>query len=264
MMLERALAFLRRDAAEQFSYPLAVLFEVVSVLVVCTMLYFFGRWVDSAGVTLGSGYFAFALTGIALASFLSLGLRGFSQQLRQAQLTGTLEALFTTPAHSAEIVLWGSLWPFTYEALKVFLYLGCGALLGIGFQSANWLSAALVLVVSIAALAPLGVLGAAFVLVYKRGDPIGPLLGTLSTLFAGVYYPLDVLPGWLKPVSELLPLTHAVAAFRGAVLQGQGPLVLSRPLLMLMLFALLLGPVALVVFSLAVDKAKAQGSLSSY
>ncbi len=263
-MLIRALAFLRRDAAEQLSYPIALMLELSSVFVVCTMFYFLGQWVDRSGVKLGSSYFAFSLTGIALASFLSVGLGAFASQLRQAQLTGTLEALFTTPAHSAEIVLWGSLWRFSYEGLKVALYLGCGALLGVGFQRANWLSAALVLALSILALAPLGILGAAFVLVLKRGDPIAPLLGTLSTLFAGVYYPLDVLPPWLEPVSRLLPLTHAVSAFRGAILEGQGIAALSDRALSLLAFAAVLGPVALLAFSLAVSRAKARGTLASY
>src|SRR5690349_14694407 len=99
-MLGRALAFFRRDAAEQLSYPFSLVLELGSVLVVCTMFYFLGQWVDRSGVRLGSSYFAFALTGIALASFLSLGLSAFASQLRQAQLTGTLEALFTTPVGS--------------------------------------------------------------------------------------------------------------------------------------------------------------------
>ena len=107
-MLIRALAFLRRDAAEQLSYPMALMLELSSVFVVCTMFYFLGQWVDRTGVKLGSSYFAFSLTGIALASFLSVGLGAFASQLRQAQLTGTLEALFTTPVRSAEIVLWGT------------------------------------------------------------------------------------------------------------------------------------------------------------
>jgi ABC-2 type transport system permease protein len=263
-MLRRAIAFMRRDAMEQLSYPFSLVLELSGVLVASTMFYFLGQWVDRSGVRLSTGYFAFALTGIALASFLSFGLRAFANQVRQAQLTGTLEALFATPVHTSEIVLWGSLWPFSFEAMKVSLYLGCGALLGIGFQRANWVAAAVVLLLSVAALAPLGVLGAAFVLVYKRGDPIAPLLGTLSTLFAGVYYPLDVLPGWLQPVSQLLPLTHAVRAFRGAILEGSGLLALSRPILALAAFALVLGPLALAVFSIAVTRAKANGALSSY
>jgi ABC-2 type transport system permease protein len=264
LMLRRAFAFLWRDAADQLSYPFALFLELSSVGVVSAMFYFLGQWVDRGGTRLGSSYFAFALTGIALASFLSLGVSAFSSQLRQAQLTGTLEALFMTPAHSAEIVLWGSLWRFTYEALKICLYLGCGALLGVGFHHANWPAAVVVLALSILALAPLGVFGAAFVLVYKRGDPIAPLLGTLSTLFAGVYYPVDVLPGWLEPVSVALPLTHAVRAFRGAVLEGQGFSQLFTPLAALFAFAAVLGPVALIAFSLAVSRAKARGTLSAY
>ena len=36
-------------------------------------------------------------------------------------------------------------------------------------------------------------------------------------LFSGVNIPLDVLPGWMRAVSEVLPFTHGLQAIRAAV-----------------------------------------------
>ncbi|MEM1332311.1 MAG: ABC transporter permease [Actinomycetota bacterium] len=39
-------------------------------------------------------------------------------------------------------------------------------------------------------------------------------------LFAGVFYPIDQLPGWVQPVAWVTPLWHGVELARGAVLGG--------------------------------------------
>lgn len=47
-------------------------------------------------------------------------------------------------------------------------------------------------------------------------------------LFAGAFFPIDQLPGWLQPVAWLTPLWHGVELCRGLVLGGLAP---SRALL---------------------------------
>lgn len=265
----RAAAFLRRDAAQQLSYRAALALEVASIAIVTTMFFFLARMVDASGSALftrggAGGYFAFALTGVALSNYLSLSLHGFAEQIRQGQVSGNLEALFLTPARSWEIVAWGSLWSFAFQSLQVGLYLAAGIGFGLPVERANWLSALVVLALSILALAPLGIFAAAFILVWKKGDPISYLLTSLSTLVGGVYYPLDVLPPWLRHLAELVPLTHAVRAFRAAMLEGESLATLARPLGALALFALVLTPPALFVFSRAVAWAKRNGALGQF
>lgn len=268
-MLRRALAFIERDAAQQLSYRMALVLELASILIVATMFLFLARIIDPAASPALSryrehGYFAFALTGIALSNYLALSLHGFAEQVRQGQMSGNLEALFLTPARSWEIVAWGSLWSFVYQSLKIALYLGVGLLFGLSLSEANWWGAVAVLVLSILALAPLGVFAASFILVWKRGDPISYFLTSLSTLVAGVYYPVEILPDWLQAVARILPLTYAVAGFRAAVLEGAPLSALSRPLTALALFAVILTPPAFFVFSKAVAWAKRNGALGQF
>lgn len=44
----------------------------------------------------------------------------------------------------------------------------------------------------------------------KRGDPLGWALRVGSLMLSGVYYPVDVLPCWLRSVGQALPLTHSL------------------------------------------------------
>lgn len=261
-----ATAFVRRDALEQRSYASGMLVELASMIVGIAIFFFIGAYVDAAiePGRMAHGYFSFAVVGMALSTFLSLGLTGVATQIRQAQLSGTLELVFSAPIAPWEVALWGALWRFLYEALKVALFVGVAAAFGLPLGQANWLSAVVVLLLAVVAITPLGFLGAAFVLLWKRGDPISRFLGIASALFGGVYYPIEVLPAWLQPACLALPLTHAVMAFRAAVLEGASLAELTGPLGALAAFGAVLAPIGLWTFSRAVTQAQRRGTLATY
>jgi ABC-2 type transport system permease protein len=89
-------------------------------------------------------------------------------------------------------------------------------------------------------------------------------VGHLSALLAGVYFPLSVLPGWLQTVSFFLPFTHALEGLRQAVLNGRGLLELGTQVAVLGIFAAVLLPLSLAVFSYAIHQAKRLGTLSQF
>jgi ABC-2 type transport system permease protein len=107
-------------------------------------------------------------------------------------------------------------------------------------------------------------MAAGFIVVFKRGNPVTWLVANLATLLGGVYYPVSVLPTWLQSVARLLPITYALDAMRGALLDGAGWGELAPDLLALVAFCLVLFPVAQLVFRAAVRKARIDGSLTHY
>ena len=263
----RAGAFLRRDAALQVSYRMALVLELVSAVFVTTTFFFLARVVDPAPMLeryRDVGYFAFALTGIAFSEYLWMGLHGFSEQIRQGQVTGTLEGVFLSPARNWEIVASTSLWSFAFQSVKVVFYLLVGIAFGLSLDHADWASVAVTIVLSILALAPLGIVSAAFILVWKRGDPLSLVISWASTLLAGVYYPVEVLPSWLRTAAAFFPLTHALEAFRAAVLNGASIRENAQSLAALGIFAIVLTPLALFAFSAAVAWSKRSGGLGQY
>jgi len=68
----------------------------------------------------------------------------------------------------------------------------------------------------------------------------------------------------LGGIGQLLPLTHALAALRGALLVGASPGALVTPLLALALFTVVLAPLGVGVFAFALRRARIDGSLSHY
>jgi ABC-2 type transport system permease protein len=173
--------------------------------------------------------------------------------------------MLATPTRISEIILASAQWDYLLTTLRVVIYLGVGALfLGVSFQESNWAAAALVLALTVVVFGSLGILAASFIMVLKRGDPITWAFGAVSSLLGGVYYPVEVLPGWLQMLARLLPITYALHAMRLALLQGAGFDILLPDLLALTLFAVILLPLSLLAFQFAVRRARQDGSLTHY
>ncbi len=265
-MISRAFAFAVRSIEQRRTYRAALLMDALAIVVVGLTFYFLGRFVDghSTRVPDRHGYFAFVLVGLAVAMLQQRALRGFTDAVRQGQLAGTLETLFLAPIGAWEIVVWDGLVEYTAQALKLAGLMGVAFLLGWWLPNVNWTAVAVVSVLTTAAFCPLGIFAAAAVLTWQKGDPVGYALSALSTLVAGVYYPVDVLPPALRAVSVALPMTHAIEAFRGALLWGQSTALLWRPCLALVVFAAVMLPISSWTLALAVSSAKRRGTLSRY
>ncbi len=268
-ILNRAVAFLRRDLRVQLSYRLATLLQILGVVFSVSAFYFLARIFGQAALPLlaeyGGDYFAFVLIGIAFAGYQAVGLSAFSEAIRAGQTQGTLEALLVTPTRLEGILAASGLWSFLQASLQVLLYLLFGVVLfGVPLSRANVGTALLILLLSIAAFTGLGILSASFVLVTKRGNPVNFVFGSLSVLLGGVYYPIGVLPAWLQPVSALLPMTHALRGMRLSLLEGAGLSQVTVELAMLALFTALVLPGGILAFRWALHRARVEGSLTQF
>ncbi|HEY6102850.1 MAG TPA: ABC transporter permease, partial [bacterium] len=50
----------------------------------------------------------------------------------------------------------------------------------------------------------------------------GHLVRGVFMVFAGICFPLSVLPGWMRTAAAYLPLTHTIEGARAALLSGAG------------------------------------------
>ncbi len=101
-------------------------------------------------------------------------------------------------------------------------------------------------------------------MVFKRGNPLGWILGSLEGLIGGVYFPVTVLPGWLQFLANFFPITYAIRAIQLAVYQGYPLASLWRETGLLFIFSVVLLPLALVSFKFSLRKARKEGSLGQY
>ncbi len=258
-------AFLIRDATHAVSYRLEFALTLVHMAFYITGLYFLSTIIGS-NPTLDpyGGYLPFAAIGLAVSSYFQTGFDSFAKAIQREQMHGTLEALLMAPLRLPVIVVSASAWRFIWGAMTSLLYVVAAVLLyDIEVQGSSCLAIGFLLLTTLV-FSSLGVISASFVMVFKRGDPIGMLLGGLSTVLGGVFYPVSAMPNWMQDVAYCLPITYALEAIRGVLLQGEGLAQVLPQLLVLLAFAIILIPISLICFHFALRRALREGTLLHY
>jgi ABC-2 type transport system permease protein len=262
-------AFLVRDLRNELSYRLSFVLQIIGIFPAVLMFFFLSRLV---GTTIsgplgpyGGHYFPFVLIGIALQNYLTVSLSRFSGSLRESQLSGTLEVIMAAPVSLPVFLTGSTLYSFVFNALRVFIYLGAGALLF--HVDIHWMrlpAAVGILILTMAAFSSLGIFSAAFIMLFKRGDPVNWAFSVVSWLLGGVYYPVSILPEWLQKGADLIPMTHALEALRIVLLTNGSIGSVGSSLAALGLWAVMGLPISLYAFRYALKQAKVQGTLGHY
>ncbi len=261
-------AFLRRDLIEAASYKFSFVFSVVGILFSSATFYFISRLIapGTAGLAAyGGDYFSFAMIGIAFSGLLGIFQEGLPQVVRSAQVSGTLEALLVTRTSMPVILFGSSLYSLVFALLRTAIHLALAvAVFGMKLGTINIPGFLLVLILTAVCFLSLGMLSAGFLLVYKLGNPISWLFGSVSGLLGGMLFPVSVLPAWLRGLSFFLPVTHALEGLRLSLLSSAAFSRILPSIAALAVFAALLLPLGLWTFRLALLKAKRDGTLTQY
>jgi ABC-2 type transport system permease protein len=202
---------------------------------------------------------------MAMQNYLAMAMTAFSGRLREAQLTGTLEAELVTPVPLHWHLLGSASYAFLFKTFHVAVYVALGCLLGgVRLHWARIPQAFLVLLLAAAAFSCLGILSAATILVLKKGDPLGTAFQILSWLLGGVYFPVSLLPSWLRWMGNLLPMGPSLEALRTLLLGGAPPGAWMRPVGILALWTLAGLPLSCMAYAWAVAWARRRGTLGQY
>ena len=268
-LLRKCFAFIRRDFQIESGYKANFVTGALDSMMILIFFYFLSRLVTTQGAQYaaryGGNYLSFAVIGIALARYIQLTLRMFSDSIRTAQMSGCLEAMLSSQTNSLTIVLLSSLYGLISGAVQpLLIFVAAAVLLGVDFSHANILSTLLILGFSILIFVAFGVLSAASILWLKKGDPLAWVLGGMGTLLSGAYFPVDVLPVFLQKVSFLIPITYSLDALRLTILKGYSVAMISGQTLILGLMAAVLLPLSLAIFAAMVRKGRIEGTLAQY
>jgi ABC-2 type transport system permease protein len=262
-------SFLVRDYRTEVSYRFSFILNLSGILFSAFTFFFISQLIGEAAnpylQEFEGDYFSFVIIGIAFSGYFGVGLTGFSRAVRQAQTTGTLEAMMMTPLPMPTLVIGSALWSYVMTTMRVFVFILLGVLVfGLDLSRANALAAVVILLLSIIAFASIGIIAAGIIMIIKRGEPLTSLFSAFANLVGGIYYPVAILPQGLQVIAGLMPITYAVRGMRLALLNGASWPALLPDIAALLIFIVVLFPLALFVFHRAVERARVDGSLAHY
>lgn len=269
MIALRALAgaFVARDWTIQRSYRLPFLMETFSLLFSVVLFFYISKLIGAAAaseqVSLPADYFSYVVVGMVVYQLADLCLDAFSSRLRAEQVAGTLEALLVLPVSPTMLVIGSGLYECLRAIFRSVLLVAAAMALGARFDLSGFsvLVAVAVCVSMIAMFSAVGVVVAAFTMVFKQGGTVTSLISAAVALLGGVYFPISLLPTPLRLVASAWPVTWGIEALRAAVLAET---VEVWQTVGVMIAAAGSCVAAHLVYTRAVDKARTVGSLSQY
>lgn len=268
-MLEKPLAFLKKDFLQESSYKLSFVFSIFGVLVGVLSYFFIDKMFGQRMVTglqeFSVNYFSYVLLSMAFFSYIGIGMGSFSAHIQTEQAQGTLEAILLTPTRISTFLFSLTVWNLILATIQMAVYIILGAyLFKIDFSRVNMLSALVILILSITSFSAMGIISAGFIMVFKRGNPVEWIIGSMEGLLCGVYFPVTVLPAWLQFLAKFFPITYAIRAIQLSVYRGYSLAQLKEETGFLLLFSIILLPLSLALFKYGLKKARRDGSLAQY
>lgn len=261
------LAFIRRDVLILRSYPAQLYTPFVSAVIAVASFAYIARLVDPHSPLREGGhavpYMTYVVINLAFMLLLTTAFNSLATSLRRDQLTGTLQAMFTTGASSTLIVLGSMVWPMLFGTIQAVCYLALGIAFGMRLENCNVPMLIMFAFLGPACMSLLGIIAGAVVIRFRQSAPTSFIIGNGAALLAGVLFPIRLLPIPLQMLSWLLPTSHALSGFRAAVLGAPAQAMLGDAA-WLGAATLVLLPTAFVLFARALEVAKFDGTLASY
>jgi ABC-2 type transport system permease protein len=261
-------AFLRRDWAVARSYRVSFALGLVDALISLFLFFYLARLINQTELAsqsqLSEGYFGFVIVGYAVMDILRAGITTFAAQLREDQVTGTLEALLVTPAPQALVALGSATFDLLRAALQGIVLLLLAVLffgLDLSVDTSSLIALVVATPAAFALFTALGIVVASLTIVVKQTVALVTFISTALAVLAGVYFPISVLPPVLEAIAKALPFTWTLDVFRDALLGGD---VSAGQVALLAGCGALTLPLSLALFRFAVDYAKREGSLAQY
>jgi ABC-2 type transport system permease protein len=259
------LAVLRRDLQIRISYRLGFFTQWLGAFFSLTLFYYISRLVHIRPFASADAYYAFAVVGLIILQILNSTLHSPPGLVRQELVAGTLERIVLSPFGPVATLTSMLVFPFLNALINGMVMLAFASLV-FGVQ-VRWATAPLVPPLALLgglAFAPFGLMLMAIVLLVKQAVAGTTWVVAGISLIAGLYFPVALLPGWIRWAAEVQPFTSSVELLRnvlvGAPLRDPAWLDLTR----MAAFALVLMPLAWLALRAAIQMSRRRATIIEY
>ena len=225
---------------------------------------FIAKGVEATGGTLDvERQTASLLIGAVIWSYLGIVFEILTETVAWERWEGTIEYTFMAPLPRAVHLLGMGAFAVLYGVLRTAaLFAVVAVFFGLSFSGADFGAALLLLAVASVSFVGVGMVTAVLPLISpEKGAQLGFIAQGLLLVVSGVYYPVEVMPGWMEWLAAISPATYALEGIRSAILDGAGLGSLGGQLWPLAALGVVSIPVGLAVFRAGERYAKRHGKL---
>lgn len=254
-------AIVRRDLAVYLSYRFRLLSQVATAFFAVTLFYYVSRMVTVDSFADADAYFAYVVVGLIILQVIQSAV-GLPSTLRQELYAGTFERIVLSPFGA----VWGSIamcvFPFLRATAVALISLAlAGLVYGLPIEWDTALLAVPVAALGAACFCAFGLLFAALMLLARQAlAGVGWVMAGMS-LVAGFYFPPELLPAWVRWMSDVQPFTPMIDLLRnvlvGTPLDDPAMLLVAK----LAAFAVVLVPLSVWALHRAIRFGRTRGTI---
>ncbi len=203
------------------------------------------------------------LIGAVIWAYLGIIFEILTETVAWERWEGTIEYTFMAPLARPVHLAGMGIFSVAYGVVRAVLLFGIvAALFDLQLPEANFWSAVVVLAIASISFVGIGMMTAVLPLISpEKGVQLGFIAQGVLLVVSGVYYPVDVLPGWMQALAVISPATYALDGIRAAILDGAGVGAVWHDIWPLIIIGAVAVPLGLEVFRRGERHAKRHGKL---
>ncbi|HEY8647498.1 MAG TPA: ABC transporter permease [Gaiellaceae bacterium] len=255
----------RRDVRLYLSYRGRIFSQLLAVFFSISLFYYIAKLVHVGTFQTPVEYFGYVVVGVAILEVLGATLTGLPPMLRQELMAGTFERLVISPTGAVASTVAMLIFP-TFVAMLTGTVAICYGVLVFGLPLRGDTAALAIPVAFLAAtaFAPFALLIGGLVLAVKRAGTAAGFVVTGLSLVGGFFFPVALLPVWIRWLAQVQPFTPALNLLRNLLIGT--PLVEPEWLSVAKLigFTAVLFPVSVWTLARGVRWAQRRGTIIEY
>jgi ABC-2 type transport system permease protein len=258
-------AVFKRDLRITLSYRARLVTHLVSAFFTVTLFHFISRLVSVSRFPTHNAYFAYVLVGLVALQVLNSTLALPPSAVRQELVAGTFERLLVSPLGAVAGVVSTLFFPFVY-AFATALAIVAFAVVAFGV-SVHWTTLPLLAPLAIlgaSSFAPFGITLLSIGLLAKQAVSGANFVVAGISLVAGLYFPISLLPAWIRWMGDVQPFSPAIDMIRHVVVGSHLTQALWLELVKVVGFAVVLLPVSIAGLIAALRFSRRQGTALEY
>jgi ABC-2 type transport system permease protein len=254
----------RRDAILFVSYRMQVVSQFLGPLLSIVLFYYISRLLTAKSIHSPGGYFGFVIVGLVIVQILTVSLGVMPITVRQELVAGTIERFLVSAHGPVNGILGTMLFPLCSALFTGVLMLGlAGVIFGLPLAGSALLAVPVALL-GVLAFLPFAFILVALVMAIKQVTSITQFLISGIAIVGGLYFPITLLPGWIRWASEVQPFTPAADLLRHLLVDTPLAHSATLDLLKLVGFVAVLLPAGFVLLRLAIRYGQRTGTVAEY
>jgi ABC-2 type transport system permease protein len=261
---DAAWAIVRRDAILFFSYRSQVVSQIVSQLFSLALFYYIAKLLHAHTVGTSHNYFAFVVIGLVIIQSVATTLGLIPSMVRQELVAGTMERFLVSRFGARNSIVAMLIFPTLLAlAIGAIMLVLAATIFGLRLASSAPLAIPVALLGSVA-FAPLTLLLVATVILVKQAAVGTQFVMAGVSIVGGLYFPIALLPSWIRWAAYVQPFTPAADAMRHLLVGSAMQYSMLTDLARLAGFAVLILPLSLWLLHKSIIFAQRRGTIIEY